>query len=123
MTIEKPDPMYKYVDDKVNLIKRDLQQLKQAHDAVAEQNKQIILTTQRHLARFEIVSIFNDCQDRLPILGSQQSQMVSECSAAISKLDTSLDPLSIAKEFRKKWYGELDKRGIHYIKFPPIDGF
>jgi chromosome segregation ATPase len=117
------------LDERITkLINHDLQQLKQAHDAIAEQNKQIILTTQRHYARSTIISIYNDCQERIglskpDIYDRQQSQMALECSSAISKLDISLNPLSIAQEFRKKWYGELDKLGIEYLKFPPIDGF
>ena len=123
VTLEKEniDPVYKYVDDKVKLIKRELQQLKVAHDAIANQHAREILNTQRALAWFKIssdVGAFRDIiQDQLHGNPSLFTQLIADATAAKSKLDTSQEPFSVLLQFTKKWSEILKNLGAEVISF------
>lgn len=115
------DPVYEYVDEKIKLIKRDLQRLKEAHDAVAAEQKKALLETQRFIAKFNMIYVQNTSLD---LLEEQQpekgknfiSKFIVECTLAISKLDTSDNPFFIATEFSKERYDELEKLGIRAVR-------
>ena len=106
MANSKVDPVYEYVDNEIRLIK-------------AEQKK-ALLETQRFIAKFHILDVHNQS---LYLLERQQpekgkdsiAQFTADSSSAISKLDTSDNPLSIAEKFSEKRNSELKQLGVKFV--------
>ncbi len=101
---EKLDPVYAYIDSQIRPLKLEL------------------LRTQRHFAHATLVSVYNDCQERLlrsrrDVDQSLSRQMLTEATAAATKVNTSLDPIAISKAFGDKWYDKLDELGIKFVTF------
>ena len=109
------DPVYGYVDNKVKLLKRELQQLKIAHDAVASEQKQALLATQKTISAFIAVSTFSMFATNTP--KKLQSQISSLAGAARAKIDTSDEPLSITAQYYNKCLNLLEENGIDTIYF------
>jgi len=125
MTNEHIDPIYKhvddYIDDKLKRIKRELQQLKQAHDAIAAEQKAAILRTQLFLADFMVRS---EAQSYRNLIGESHhmgisvdtskvvNQLVADTTRATTEIRTSKAPLSIAVEFTTKWQNNLKELGF-----------
>lgn len=123
MAAEQLDPAYKYVDDKIKLIKREIQQLKEAHDAVAAQQQSALLRTQRFLANSNIAAIHNlsldEVWDRRPKkYEAAKDEFGLQTADAIAKVGVSNEPLSIADDFRHKRFTDLKKMGIPTVKIP-----
>ncbi len=142
MEQENVDPVYKYIDNNVKLIKRELkklkkahdmianqqsqtslelQQLKVAHDAVANKHAQMLLVIQRTMAAWEINSNVQTYSD---IIFSQLSrrtelstQLVADAANAKSQILTSNEPFDIGTNFKNKWSDILEKSGAKIITF------
>lgn len=109
------DPVYKYVDGKIKLLKRELQQLKVAHDAVAAEQKTALLMTQRDMASFIIVSTFTMASIKIP--HKSQTQLASLTSAARAKVDAYANPLSVAAQFYNECFKLLGESGVETLDF------
>lgn len=120
MEKEKIDPIYKYVDDKLKLIKGELQQLKVAHDAVAAEQKKALLKTQQDLAHFVLLfttqNTKNTIYRNIPhVSDTVITQLVADASAANAKVDNSSTPLVIAIDFQNKCEHLMDELGIELL--------
>jgi len=103
MENEPIDPMYKYIDAKIEA-------------ATAEQKKALLLT-QRVLANFMIYSNGNQIKDKIVQAEPEKATvLVAQLAAAIAKADTQIElsskPLDIAITFRNKWFEQLKKLNL-----------
>lgn len=121
MANEHVDPMYKYVDGKIRLIKRELQQLKVAHDAVANQQAQAILDLQRIVAGLKVNS---DVATNISIIDNQfrnkstmRTQVITEAAAVKSQIQTSNKPMVLAIGFYEKWNKAFRDLGADFISY------
>jgi hypothetical protein len=121
MENERVDPVYKYVDDKIKLIKRELQQLKVAHDAVGNQNAQAILKLQRIVSGLKVNS---DVDTFASIIDTQfsnkqtmRTQVVTEASAIKAQIQTSNEPIDVAVKFYLKWEKTFRDLGADVISY------
>jgi len=118
---EHVDPMYKYVDGKIRLIKRELQQLKVAHDAVANQHAQTVLELQRLVASFKVnsdVATFTSIIDtQFPNKSTMRTQIITEAVAVKSQIQTSNKPIGLAIGFYQKWEKGIRDLGADFISY------
>lgn len=109
-------PFAEVVDRKLKPIKRDLQRLKQALDAIAAEQKTAILQTQRFLASLQIRVVHNESLGH--IKKNQKDifpQFVSELTTVLNNISKSEDPLSVANEFLKTRWDDLKELGAESI--------
>jgi len=109
-------------DKKLKLIKGELKQLKQAHDAVANQHSQILLETQQLVAALKIDNLVNTgCSIIEDMDYSQKSnlhtQMIADAASAKSKIINSPNPYGITNAFKDKWIQILQGLGGGGITF------
>ena len=121
MVNEHIDPAYKYIDGKIKLLKRELQQLKQTHDAVAAEQEQALLNTQRDMAAFITTSTAENVlsfvrKDKPQLHKHFSPQFYASAGTAKSEAKSSNDPLSVAAEFHKRCYDALDELGIEIVR-------
>jgi hypothetical protein len=109
------------MEEDINLIKLKLQQLSEAHEAVAAQQSADLLETQRFIANFVISTAGQIAYDLLRSSSNSMEQIISQLiadeSAAFVELKSSKNPLYIANEFQKKCNAPLVKLGLVHIKF------
>ena len=121
MANEHVDPMYKYVDGKIKLIKRELQQLKVAHDAMANQHAQALLELQRIVAGFKVnsdVATFTSIIDtQFPNKSTMRTQIITDAVAVKSQIKTSNKPIVLAIGFYQKWEKTFRDLGADVISF------
>ncbi len=120
MAKENVDPVYKYIDGKIKLVRRELQQLKVAHDAVVAEQRQALLTTQRNIAAFIITSTCENTLHTLLKLKSKEAdhlitQLTATASASKTSVKTSDDPISISAKFYQECYDGQEKLGVKII--------
>jgi hypothetical protein len=110
MAKEQVDPVYKYVDGKIKLIKRDLQQLKNAQ-----------LNAERSIAALKVNSDANTFNsvivDDLPNNKHLITQMLIDATAVKSAVYSSKTPLDLATTFYQKWSQTLRKLGAETTEF------
>ena len=111
------------IDKKVKPIKKELQQLKKAHDGVAAQQHQALLKTQRGLAHLMIIYASNNgihvaYEQNPQIAQSIATQLTAQAAIAATKASTSEDPLSVATQFDNECSKCLKGLGIHFIDLP-----
>jgi len=125
MTNEHIDPIYKhvddYIDDKLKIIKRELQTLKQAHDAVAAQQSQSLLETQRFMARLSIRYVSSNVvtaarRQNSRIVQEVFTQLTADVAAARAQADASKEPLVVARQFGEKCDERAEKWGLKFIE-------
>lgn len=107
MENEKVDPVYKYIDDKINTL--------------GTEQKQALLKTQRHIAAFIITSTLENVSQSLHDLRTTKAdslitQLTASGGAAKATAKISDDPLSIAAGFYSKCYDEAEKVGLKTIR-------
>lgn len=117
MEKEKVDPVYKYVDGQIKLIKRELQQFKVAHDTLVAQQAQSLLHIQRRLATFMIISTVNTCASRVDIEHDIFNELNISAGTALARVETSDDPLLIAHQFYSTCLDKLEKSGIKVVHY------
>lgn len=121
MANEHVDPMYKYVDDKIKPIKRELKQLKAAHDAVAKQNGQAILALQQLASGIKVnsdVDTFTSIIDtQFRSKTSMRTQIITEASVIKSQIQTSNEPIGLAVQFYQKWAKTFRDLGADIISY------
>ncbi len=124
MPNEHIDPIYKhvddYIDDKLKIIKRELQTLKQAHDAVAAQQSQLLLETQRCTAKlmihFTATNVLTNIRRQKPNkVHDIFTQLAVDATTATSEANTSEEPLLVASQFEDKYYERLQEWGIKLV--------
>lgn len=106
MEKEHIDPIYEYVDEKLKLIKHDLEQA--------------LLKTQRHIAAFIITSTTENTILTLRKLKTREAdnfidQLIASASVAKTKANKSKTPLSIAQEWHSKCYDTQEQFGVKII--------
>jgi|GEM_PF-1958118 len=109
---------------KLDKIKREVEQLKIAHDAVANLHKAELLKTQRALANESVRNVCNSClvhaKNLEPVIGQRfVSQLSNEVKDVNPKIAISENPLPLMSEFRDKCRNRLHKLGIQFMD----DGF
>jgi len=122
MTQENVDPAYKYIDNKFKLLKREINQLKIAHDAIANQHANEILDLKRIIA---VVKINNDVNVFSSIINNHQfttknsvgTQLLTEASSIKAQIFASNDPLQLAIDYHTKWDQALRNLGLNFISF------
>ncbi len=111
----------KYVDEKIKPIKRELQQLKIALDAVPNQQAQALLEIQRSIASLKInsdVTVFRSIiNSKFPQKGHLFTKLVNDAAAAKSKLRASKTPNDLSVDFYKKWIALLQDLGADAVEF------
>lgn len=121
MTNSRVDPVYKYVDGKIKLIKRELQQLKVAHDAVANQHAQALLELQRIVAALKVnsdVDMFTSVIDsQLHNKSTMRTQVITEAAAIKSQILASNKPNALAIGFYQKWEKAFRDLGADFITY------
>ncbi len=112
MPEERIDPVYHYIDHKLDEVTKELSRIRLAHESMIAQQARTQLQTQRSLAVF-IVTTTHYLSSLTPgVEHDVFTQLSLSASAAIAKIDTSADPLPIAAEFRKAFLDALEKSGI-----------
>lgn len=121
MENEHVDPVYKYIDGKIKLIKRELRQLKVAHDAIANQHAQTLLELQRIVAgakvNTDVRSFTSVIDDQFPNKSAMRTQVFTEAVAIKSQIHTSDKPIVLAAEFYKKWEKTFRDLGADFISY------
>ena len=121
MANSRVDPVYKYIDDKIELIKRELQKFKIAHDAVANQHAQKLLELQRIVSGFKVnsdVDTFTSIIDnQFPNKSSMRTQILTEAAAIKPQILTSNKPIDLAIGYHKKWEKALRNLGADFISY------
>ena len=121
MVNSKVDPVYKYIDDKLKLVNREIQRLKVAHDAVANQHAQKLLEIQRIVVgvkiNADVASIRSIIDSQLPQKASLVTQLVADAAAGKAQLNTSKTPVDIGRQFLDKWKKMLHNLGADVIEF------
>jgi hypothetical protein len=112
MPEERIDPVYPYVDSRLDEVSMELSRIRLAHEAMIAQQARTQLQTQRSLAVF-MVTTEHYLSSLTPLISQDVfTQLGLSASAAIAKIGTSADPLPIAAEFRKTFLDALEKSGI-----------
>lgn len=109
MAADKPDPIYKYIDNKIGNIRREIRQ-----------HQKSLLKTQRFLAKWFIILIHNDSlaslrEKRIKASEYSVSELVAESAEALTEANKADEPLAIALEFsgkRTDYLGEFGITGI-----------
>ena len=120
MEQEQIDPVYKYVDDKIKLIKRELSQLKVAHDATIQRHQEALLVSSRNIARFIILSTARQTKDIIyrekPSIDNQIIiQLLLDAKGARIEVDTSDNPLLTSAKFENNCLELLKRLGIKVV--------
>lgn len=121
MEQEHVDPVYKYIDGKIKLIKREIQQLKVAHDAVANKHAQMLLDIRRTMVAWDInssVDIFGSIiRNQLSHRDDLVTQLIADAAAVKPEILASEEPFGIGLGFKNKWREKLEKLGANLIRF------
>ena len=109
MAVDRPDPMYKYVDDKVRTLRNEIRQYKKS-----------LLETQRFIAKWLIILTHNDTRESILAKGIKGSgasvnELLAESAEALTEANKSKEPLSVAVEFSGKCADRLSEFGIKGI--------
>ena len=118
---EHIDPVYKYVDGKIKLIKRELQQLKVAHDAMGNRNAEAILVLQQIVSAQKVNS---EVDNFTSIIDTQfrsktamRTQVIAEAAVIKSQIQTSKEPIGLAIGFYQKWVKTLLELGANATSY------
>jgi hypothetical protein len=117
---ENVDPVYEYIDEKVEALKRELQQLRFAHDATANLQAQELLELQRMAASLKLnadVSDFRPIIEQLRKSQTINTQMLTDASAIKQQIITSSEPIKLATDFRVRWVQKLQDSGAEFITY------
>lgn len=121
MISDRVDPVYKYVDGKLKLVKREIQRLKVAHDAVANQHAEKLLQLQRIVSGFKVNSdtnIFTSIIDtQFPDKSSMKTQIFTEAAAIKAQILTSNEPIDLAIGYYQKWGKAFRDLGADFISY------
>jgi len=106
---EHVDPAFRYTDANVAKLKKELsKELENLQDSP--------LQTQRFLASLQIRVVHNESVSNAAAYRKAESQFSSEVTSALIKVESSKQPLTIAGEFTKRRWDDLEKFGIKSIK-------
>ncbi len=121
MTNENIDPVYKYIDKKISSVKKELRQLKVAHDAIAGEHTQTLLELQRMVAILKVISdvdfICSVIDSQLHGNATMRSQVIADASAIKAQITTSNNPIHLSANFNKKWMKTLRNLGAEIISY------
>jgi hypothetical protein len=111
----------KYVDAKIKPIKREIQQLKVALNAMPKQYAQELLEVQRAIAGLKInsdVAVFRTIiESNFPQKTHLFTRLVNDAAAEKSKLRSSKTPNVLSINFYKKWSALLKDLGADIAEF------
>jgi hypothetical protein len=112
MAQERIDPIYKYIDEKLKPITRELREINEN-----------LLESQHVIARLLIFDIANDCRRTVLTKKPQPNslffeQLTAKLTSALKELDISSDPMSVLVDFHNWCFEEQEKLGITFIKPP-----
>ena len=106
---EHVDPAFSYTDANVAKLKKELsKELSNLQDS--------LLQTQRFLASVSIRVVHNESLGYAEAYNEAEAQFSSEVTSALLKAESSNQPLTIAGEFAKRRWDDLEKFGIESIK-------
>jgi len=112
MPEERIDPVYHYIDHKLDEITKEISRIRLAHEAMIAQQARTQLQTQRSLAIFMVTTAHYLSSLTPGVSQDAFTQLGLSASAAVAKIETSADPLPIAAEFRRSFLDALEKSGI-----------
>jgi len=122
MQLSKVDPVYKYIDAKLNLIRRDMQKLEQSYNATLDLQEDEMMCLHRFVAKESIIQAANICLAAVMRVkepakkASAERKLTVEFISSFTEVSNSETPLEIAIEFKKKCNKQMHKLG-----FTPLD--
>ncbi len=120
MTGEHVDPAYKYCDDKIRPLKRELERLKDAHDKLATENAAALLQLQRFVA---VLRVNADADSFADMIANQlhdsttTTQLFADAAAIKEQMRTSSKPFELCLEFSKRWARKLQESGVKFVTY------
>jgi len=122
MENDQIDPVYGYIDNKVKLLKKEIRQLKVAHDAVANAHLQKLLEIQQIVGGWEIHSTVQNLGDiirnsSLPNSENLITQLIADAVSAKSQALGAREPFKICSQFKEKWHNKVKELGANLIEF------
>lgn len=102
--------------------KKELRQLKDAHDAVANKQAQELLDLSRWVAIFEVNSTSNGVittlDRKLPAKTStMRTQVMTDAASCKATIMTSNEPFKLCAGFKVKWHKTVKDLGIDAITY------
>ena len=122
MEKEHVDPVYEYIDNKVKLLKREIKQLKIAHNAVAQRHEDALIKLEQYVLTFRILSMTNEFSAIIDKsnLGNKQgliTQLLLDAKDAKTNVRKNQDPLPAFSKFRQTWAERLHGLGTDFLEF------
>jgi hypothetical protein len=117
---EQIDPVYRYVDNKIKSVRREIKELKVAQDSVAKQISTSLLDLQRIVVSLKVnsdVDTLSSVIDTQLDNDSLKTELIAEASALKSRLMTSNEPYHLGADFLDKWGKILRGLGADMIKY------
>ena len=113
-------PAIEHLEKEVKLLKKELKQLKIAHDAVSNRLDSSLLDTQRILAKFMVVADGRYYIDLVwrKLSGKAlafESQVLTDIGSTRGKIDDSEKPLQLYKDFHDKCTKRIKNMGIQLL--------
>lgn len=121
MPQSKVDPVYKYIDAKIRLIRRDMEKLEQSYNATLDLQEEEMLYLQRFVAKGSVTNMANTCIETVRKLKDQtvkdevERKLTVAFMAAKSKIDISETPLEIASGFHSKCSKKIHELGLQFL--------
>lgn len=120
MERERIDPAYKYIDNKIKSVSREIKELKTSQDSVAKQISKSLLDLQRIVVALKInsdVDTISSVIDYQIKKESLKTQLIAEAAALKSKIMTSDDPYNLGADFLHKWEQTLRGLGADMVRY------
>ena len=119
-TLESAFSRIETLEKETNKLRGELDRLKFAHDAVANNIEPSILRTQRVMARFMAFSMghyyIDAVQREKPrAVAKFASQVLVDISSIREQIISSNEPMKLFAEQQKKWNGEVKKIGVNLV--------
>ncbi len=121
--LESVDPLYQRMEEaekEIKNIKQRIKQITRAYDGAIANLKLSIIETQRYFSSMVIIDTHDLCTmiDTPNIKPTGfNSQLASETAATLKDLETTDEPMRIAKEFRIRQIDKLKKLGVTTVGF------
>jgi GTPase involved in cell partitioning and DNA repair len=110
MTKEQIDPVYKYVDNKVKSIKRELRQLKQTLLIAQQMIASSKVNTDANVFHSIVVT---ELKNKTHI----SSELLANAASVKAQIGSSEKPIDLAVGFYQKWSERLRELGAHTVEF------
>jgi hypothetical protein len=103
---EPIDPAYKYIDGKIEQIKKELERLEDS-----------LLQTQRSVAGFRVDFEVHNIQTFLSKYPDLSTQLIHDASEIRAQIKKSENPYELALQFHDEWVKKLQRLKVKLITF------